>query len=176
MRTPMRRPRGRSARWPPGSRWSRRQPRDDDGQIRTERRWEGRSQLPRELVRGQDVRLRQLPGRGCDLRRLAAPVGRAVQADGRRESGGTVSRREAVRQRRAGHALGREAPARQAVTSVQALIREKAERDPTYAPYCMRCAGFVRMRRVAPFYWRCECGAEHDSRTEGEMTRPPERK
>jgi hypothetical protein len=37
-------------------------------------------------------------------------------------------------------------------------------RDPDYAPYCMRCARLVRMVRVEPLYWRCECGAEHDDR------------
>lgn len=37
-------------------------------------------------------------------------------------------------------------------------------KDPTYAPYCMRCDGLHRMTLVEPFYWRHSCGAEHDER------------
>jgi len=45
------------------------------------------------------------------------------------------------------------------------IVRTKAEADPSYRPYCLRCDSFMRMRIVAPFYWRCaRCGAEHDAR------------
>jgi hypothetical protein len=43
-------------------------------------------------------------------------------------------------------------------------VRENAEKDPNYRPYCMRCKKMPRMEKVAPFYWRCACGAEHDVR------------
>jgi hypothetical protein len=37
------------------------------------------------------------------------------------------------------------------------------QRDPTYAPYCMRCSGAKRMRRVSPLKARCpRCGAVHE--------------
>ena len=36
--------------------------------------------------------------------------------------------------------------------------------DPYYAPYCMRCPGLVRMRRIERHYWRCGCGAQCDYR------------
>lgn len=44
------------------------------------------------------------------------------------------------------------------------IIRWNAERDPHYAPYCMRCPRLVRMQKVESMYWRCACGAEHDER------------
>lgn len=45
------------------------------------------------------------------------------------------------------------------------LVRENAEKNPDYAPYCLRCTTFARMQKVEAFYWRCaSCGAEHDSR------------
>lgn len=44
------------------------------------------------------------------------------------------------------------------------IVRDNAEKDPTYCPYCLRCRDLVRMRLVEPFYWRCSCGAEHDER------------
>lgn len=46
----------------------------------------------------------------------------------------------------------------------KSLVRQNAESDPNYCPYCMRCFGFVRMRKVKDFYWRCACGAQHDER------------
>jgi len=49
--------------------------------------------------------------------------------------------------------------------AMKSVIRENAERDPYYAPYCMRCKGLVRMEIVAPYLWRCRCGARHDART-----------
>jgi hypothetical protein len=49
-------------------------------------------------------------------------------------------------------------------------VRLNAEKDPNYLPYCMRCPRLVRMRKVAPFYWRCECGAEHDERVNVEYS------
>jgi hypothetical protein len=44
-------------------------------------------------------------------------------------------------------------------------VRMNAEKDPSYCPYCMRCPGLVRMKKIAEFFWRCVCGAEHDERT-----------
>lgn len=44
------------------------------------------------------------------------------------------------------------------------VILRNAEKDPGYAPYCMRCQGLVRMRRVEQHYWRCVCGALCDYR------------
>jgi hypothetical protein len=41
------------------------------------------------------------------------------------------------------------------------------EKDPSYAPYCMRCPGLVRMRKISLHYWRCTCGAQCDYRAEG---------
>ena len=46
------------------------------------------------------------------------------------------------------------------------IIRRNATEDPSYAPYCMRCPGLVRMKKVETFYWRCTCGAEHDERSQ----------
>lgn len=46
----------------------------------------------------------------------------------------------------------------------QEVILRNAKKDPAYAPYCMRCAGLVRMRLVEHLYWRCLCGAECDYR------------
>lgn len=46
----------------------------------------------------------------------------------------------------------------------RSLVRMNAEKDPSYSPYCMRCRGLVRMRKVENFFWRCRCGAEHDER------------
>ena len=43
-------------------------------------------------------------------------------------------------------------------------VRHNAEKDPSYCPYCMRCAGLVRMVKVQPFLWGCLCGAVHDER------------
>lgn len=41
-------------------------------------------------------------------------------------------------------------------------VRENAENDPDYCPYCLRCRGLVRMIKVANLWWRCStCGAEH---------------
>lgn len=45
------------------------------------------------------------------------------------------------------------------------IISENAKADPNYCPYCMRCAGLVRMVKVEPLLWRCKCGAVHDERT-----------
>lgn len=44
------------------------------------------------------------------------------------------------------------------------LIIENAKRNPDYCPYCLRCSGLVRMRKVEPFSWRCDCGAKYDAR------------
>jgi len=45
------------------------------------------------------------------------------------------------------------------------IILGNVEKDPRYAPYCMRCRGLVRMRVVERHYWRCRCGAQCDYRT-----------
>lgn len=48
-------------------------------------------------------------------------------------------------------------------------IVENAIKDPTYCPYCMRCPGLVRMRKVDQFLWYCgRCGAIHDARGEAD--------
>lgn len=44
------------------------------------------------------------------------------------------------------------------------FVLENAKSDPDYNPYCLRCSGLIRMKKVEPFYWRCHCGAEHDIR------------
>lgn len=42
------------------------------------------------------------------------------------------------------------------------VVRENALRDPSYRPYCLRCRGLVRMRKVENMHWRCDvCGATH---------------
>lgn len=38
------------------------------------------------------------------------------------------------------------------------------QKDPRYAPYCMRCSGLHRMKVVEPFLWNHSCGAVHDER------------
>lgn len=43
-------------------------------------------------------------------------------------------------------------------------VRLNAEADPTYCPWCLRCKGLVRMNKVEPFLWSCDCGAKHDER------------
>jgi len=50
------------------------------------------------------------------------------------------------------------------------VILRNVEKNPHYAPYCMRCPGLVRMRVVERHYWRCHCGAQCDYRTEGART------
>lgn len=47
---------------------------------------------------------------------------------------------------------------------MNSIVRQNATLDPNYCPYCLRCSGFVRMRKVEPMLWRCECGAVHDER------------
>ncbi|SDW93918.1 hypothetical protein [Lysobacter enzymogenes] len=42
------------------------------------------------------------------------------------------------------------------------IVVANALRDPSYCPYCMRCSGFDRMRKVGLLHWRHHCGAEHD--------------
>lgn len=46
------------------------------------------------------------------------------------------------------------------------IILRNVANDPYYAPYCMRCTGLIRMRRVEQHYWWCACGAECDYRRE----------
>jgi hypothetical protein len=50
----------------------------------------------------------------------------------------------------------------------KSIIRENAEKDPTYCPYCGPCPGLIRMYKVEPFLWRCHCGAVHDERRPGD--------
>ncbi len=47
---------------------------------------------------------------------------------------------------------------------IKSQVLLNAEKDPSYAPYCMRCPRLVRMVKVEPFFWRCKCGAMHDER------------
>lgn len=51
-----------------------------------------------------------------------------------------------------------------AVEKRKSQIHINAEANPYYCPYCLRCPELVRMKKVEPFYWRCDCGAEHDER------------
>ena len=44
------------------------------------------------------------------------------------------------------------------------VILGNEKTDPHYAPYCMRCPGLVRMRKIELHYWRCGCGAQCDYR------------
>jgi hypothetical protein len=44
------------------------------------------------------------------------------------------------------------------------IILRNVEKDPYYAPYCMRCRGLVRMRLFERHYWQCACGASCDYR------------
>lgn len=47
----------------------------------------------------------------------------------------------------------------------KSIVRQNAEKDPTYKHYCMGCDGLQRMSIVAPFFWKCSrCGAVHDER------------
>jgi len=47
--------------------------------------------------------------------------------------------------------------------SDKSLVRENAERDPSYRPYCLRCRTMERMEKKSDLYWRCQhCGAEHE--------------
>lgn len=47
---------------------------------------------------------------------------------------------------------------------IKSQVLLNAEKDPSYAPYCLRCPGLVRMVKIEPFFWRCKCGAMHDER------------
>lgn len=47
---------------------------------------------------------------------------------------------------------------------MKSQVRLNAEKDSHYAPYCLRCKRMDRMNKVEAFYWRCQCGAEHDER------------
>lgn len=44
------------------------------------------------------------------------------------------------------------------------IVAANHHKDPAYAPYCLRCSGHHRMRVVAPFLWKHDCGAVHDER------------
>lgn len=48
---------------------------------------------------------------------------------------------------------------------MKSIVRQNAEKDPHYRPYCLRCPGLVRMDTLQPFLWKCRCGAIHDERT-----------
>lgn len=50
---------------------------------------------------------------------------------------------------------------------MKSQVRRNAEKDQNYNPYCMRCRGLVRMKKVAAFFWRCSdprCEAQCDER------------
>lgn len=47
---------------------------------------------------------------------------------------------------------------------MKSIILTNALKDPNYRPYCMRCRGLVRMEKIAPLFWRCKCGAEHEEK------------
>lgn len=47
---------------------------------------------------------------------------------------------------------------------MKSQTRLNAEKDPSYAPYCLRCSTMKRMNKIEPFHWKCDCGAEHDDR------------
>lgn len=44
------------------------------------------------------------------------------------------------------------------------IIVKNALKDANYCPYCLRCSGLVRMKKVATLLWECHCGAIHDAR------------
>lgn len=46
----------------------------------------------------------------------------------------------------------------------QEIVLRNVATDPYYAPYCLRCRGLVRMRRVERHYWRCHCAVQCDYR------------
>lgn len=49
--------------------------------------------------------------------------------------------------------------------STRSQVRENAEKNLFYRPYCLRCPTFTRMKIVERFLWRCaSCGAVHDER------------
>lgn len=51
----------------------------------------------------------------------------------------------------------------------KSLIRNNAEKDPKYAPYCLACSRMGRMKKIEPFLWQCKCGARHDERLPHEV-------
>lgn len=53
---------------------------------------------------------------------------------------------------------------------MDSIVRSNALKDPNYAPYCMRCTGLVRMKKIEHMFWKCGCGAQHDERVN---TLPP---
>jgi hypothetical protein len=58
------------------------------------------------------------------------------------------------------------------------IVRSNAEKDPTYCPYCMRCSGLVRMKKIEHLYWECVqkgCTAVHDEREGNENRTDPTR-
>lgn len=46
------------------------------------------------------------------------------------------------------------------------MASDNMRKDPQYAPYCMRCRGLVRMRRVSLTVAKCKCGAVHEIKNE----------
>ncbi len=51
---------------------------------------------------------------------------------------------------------------------MKSIVRQNAEKDPKYAPYCLKCTRMGRMYKIEPFLWQCPCGAVHDERMEDE--------
>lgn len=50
------------------------------------------------------------------------------------------------------------------MAEMPSIVKQNAIADPAYCPYCMRCPGLRRMRKIETLYWKCSCGAEHDER------------
>jgi hypothetical protein len=47
----------------------------------------------------------------------------------------------------------------------KSIVRINAEKNSNYCPYCLRCSGLVRMKKITAFFWKCKCGAVHDERS-----------
>ena len=44
------------------------------------------------------------------------------------------------------------------------IIVKNAMENQDYAPYCGRCSGLHRMKKIATLLWKHGCGAIHDER------------
>lgn len=54
----------------------------------------------------------------------------------------------------------------------KSIVRNNAENNPGYCPYCLRCVALVRMVKVEPLLWKCKCGAVHDERDIAQGAKP----
>jgi hypothetical protein len=61
-------------------------------------------------------------------------------------------------------ALGLTAMREKLETRRKSIVRQNAEADSSYRPFCLRCSSWKRMEIIEPMLWRCACGAEHDER------------